>query len=523
MMTGFATDLITLSPLLWTLVSFQLVMGAFDVLYHHELTERLAWKANAAKELKLHAARNVFYAGLFAAFAWLQPGGLWAWLLLMVLVAEIGITLADFVEEDMTRKLPATERVLHTLLAINYGGILTLIGPEILAWAARPGGFETVSYGYGSWVLTFASFGCMLFAVRDMATSARASRMAAPKPVPLSDILPSDVINGRKSVLITGGTGFIGSALVQALAAAGHDVTVLVRSLDRASQLSPPVRVITSFDQLTVTSYFDAIVDLAGEPVAGGLWTRWRMFHVYASRLRMLRDIEKLVARQFFKPTVLIKASAIGRYGLRGDDILTEADTGGDKKLFTVRSCKAVEDATMKAGRTLGVRAVSLRIGLVLGRDGGLLARLLPVFDLGLGGRLGHGQQWMSWISLDDMVRMIAFVIANPDVSGVINATAPNPVRNQEFVTALATTLNRPVRLATPGFALELAFGDFARELVLGSQRVMPVKAEASGFRFLHRSLPEALSAQIGLVPVSPQAASKAREINRPPELCLDP
>ncbi len=497
-MTSFNAPSITDNPLLWVLVSFQLVMGCFDVLYHHELTERLAWKANAGKELKLHAARNLFYAGLFGVFAWLQPGGLWAWLLLAVLVAEIGITLADFVEEDMTRKLPATERVLHTLLAINYGGVLVLIGPEILRWAERPTGFEGVSYGYGSWVLTFAAVGCFLFAIRDFYTSRRASHFAEPKPTPIADLLASDVISGRRSVLVTGGTGFIGSQLVRSLAASGHSVTVLVRSLDRAAQLTAPVRVITSFDQIHITDYFDAIVDLAGEPVAGGLWTRWRKFHVIASRVRMLRDIRKLVQRLFFKPKVLIKASAIGRYGLRGDDMLTEADTGGDRKLFTVRSCAAVEEATAAAGRELGIRAVSLRTGLVLGRDGGLLGRLLPVFDLGLGGKLGSGQQWMSWISLDDMVRLIAFTIANEDVCGVVNATAPAPVRNAEFVAELSAALNRPAVLATPALPLEFALGDFARELMLGGQRVLPAKVTASGFRFLHPSIREALEAAIG-------------------------
>jgi uncharacterized protein len=498
-MTEVAALSIADNTLLWVMVSLQLVMGSFDVLYHHELTERLAWKPNAGKELKLHAARNVFYAVLFATFACLQPGGLWAWLLIAVLMAEIGITLADFVEEDMTRKLPATERVLHTLLAINYGGVLVLIGPELVRWAARPTGFETVSYGLGSAILLVSALGVTLFGLRDFYTSARASRLTGPRPTPLSDLLASDVISGRKSVLVTGGTGFIGSQLVRSLAASGHSVTVLVRSLDRAAHLSAPVRVITSFDQLHITDYFDAIVDLAGEPVAGGLWTRWRRFHVIASRLRMLRDIRRLVQRLYFTPKVLIKASAIGRYGLRGDDMLTEADTGGDRTLFSVRSCAAVEEATLKTGKLLGLRTVSLRIGLVLGRDGGLLGRLLPVFDLGLGGKLGSGQQWMSWISLDDMVRLIAFAIANEDVHGLVNATAPKPVRNATFVKALAASLNRPAILTTPAWPLERALGAFARELLLGGQRVVPQKAVASGFRFMHPALPEALEAAIGV------------------------
>ena len=481
-----------MSPLLWTLVAFQLVMGLFDVIYHHELTERLAWRPSAGKELKLHAARNAFYAVLFAIFACVQPQGLFAWALLIVLVAEIGITLADFVEEDISRKLPPTERVLHTLLAINYGGILALIAPVILSWTALPNGFATANYGWGSWILLGSAFGVAVFAVRDLFTSARANRFVAPPAVNVNEFL-----SRPHNVLITGGTGFIGTELVRALAKGGHSVTVLTRSVSRAGHLTAPVRIVTSLEQIASTETFDAIIDLAGEPVAGGLWTHWRRFNVIASRRRTLRSIDALARRLNSKPRVLIKASAIGIYGLRNDARLGETAVLGDRQLFSVRSCLNCEEAAAKAGSSLGVRTVSLRIGLVLGRDGGLLGRLLPVFDLGLGGRLGSGQQWMSWISIDDMVRVIAFAVATPQLEGPLNATAPEPVRNAAFVMALGKALNRPVVFPVPGRPLELALQDFAREIILGGQRVVPEKLTRAGFSFLHPSLELALKSQI--------------------------
>jgi uncharacterized protein len=482
------------SPLLWTLVAFQLFMGAFDVIFHHELTERLAWRPGAAKELKLHAARNAFYAVLFAVFAWTEPRGVLAWVLIAVLLAEIVITLADFVEEDMSRKLPPTERVLHTLLAINYGALLALAGPEIMRWASLPTGVGFADYGWGSWVLSFAAFGVAIFAVRDIYTSRRASRMAAPVVPSLSGLLPAG-----QNVLVTGGTGFIGSALVDALVSSGHRVTVLTRDPTRAAHLATPVRLTTSLDQIAEDETFDAIVDLAGEPVAGGLWTFKRRFNVVASRLRSLRNIEDLVTRLDAKPRVIIKASAVGRYGIRGDDILSEADTGTNMREFAVRSCAITEQALIAAGRRLGVRVVNLRIGLVLGRDGGLLARLVPAFDLALGGPIGSGQQWMSWISLADMVRLIAFAAGNDELEGAVNATAPAPVRNADFTTALGRALHRPAIFPVPTAPLEWVLGDFARELLTGGQRVVPAKAVAAGFTFAHPQVSDGLAAALGL------------------------
>jgi uncharacterized protein len=502
---------VMMSPLLWTLVSFQLVMGAFDVVYHHELTERLAWRPGAAKELTLHAARNLFYAVLFAVFAWCEPRGAWAWVLIAVLLAEIVITLADFVEEDMSRKLPATERVLHTLLAINYGALLALAGPEILRWASMPAEIAVVSYGWGSWVLTVAAAGVLAFAIRDLYTSHRAARFVAPTSADLRDLLPAG-----QSVLVTGGTGFIGSAFVDALVRGGHEVTVLTRDPSRATKLTTPLRFVTSLDQVPDNAQFDAIVDLAGEPVADGLWTRRRRFNVIASRVRGVRAIGQLMQRLEVKPRVIIKASAIGRYGVRDDDMLTEVDAGTDMSQFAVRSCAITEAAALRTGQRLGVRVVNVRIGLVLGRDGGMLGRLLPVYDLALGGPIGNGRQWMSWISLQDVVRLMAFAIGNDALDGAVNATAPKPVRNREFAAALGRALNRPAILPVPAFLLEWVLGDVARELLTGGQRVLPAKATAAGFRFVDPSLDGTLTVAIGKA-VADQTKTEGPPVATPP------
>lgn len=466
------------STLLWVLVAAQIALGGFDVIFHHELTERLSWKKSAAAELKLHAARNFFYAGLFLVLAWYRPAGWLAVALIGVLFTEIVITLIDFVEEDRSRKLPASERVLHTVLAINYGAILALMVPEIFRWTEAATGFVAQSYGIGSAVLTVSGLGVALFGLRDVASSRRASGFTDVPPPDVACFLPE-----RKSVLITGATGVVGTRLVETLVTAGHDVTVVTRQTARAAHLKAPLRIVTDLRQIPATAQIDVIVDLAGEPLAGGLWTRARVFDIIASRVRMARGVTALVARLDSKPQVVIAASAVGFYGIRDDQVLTECDTSGSKRELTVRVCMARERELAKAER-YGVRTVALRIGLVFDRDGGMLAKMLPAFDLCLGGRIGTGQQWMSWIGLDDLVRLTAFAAGHPGLRDAVNATAPNPVRNADFAAILARALNRIAVVPVPALPLRIALGGFARELLLGGQRVLPSKALAAGFVF---------------------------------------
>jgi uncharacterized protein (TIGR01777 family) len=411
-------------------------------------------------------------------------------LVIAALAVEVFVTLAGFIEEDVSRKLPASERVNHTLLALNYGAILALAAPVLLAWAAEPAAIRLVSHGYWSALMVFAAAGAVIFGLRDLAASWRPSAAAAP---------PEDLVTAlapRRTVLVTGATGFIGARLVQALTTAGHHVIVLARDPARAATLNPPFRLITGLSQLPDDTPIDAIVNLAGEPVANGLWTVGKRHRILASRLRMTGNVVRLIKRLQRKPAVLISGSAIGWYGARGDEILTEAaETGRASFGFSV--CADWERAAVQAER-FGVRVVRLRIGLVLGTEGGMLAQMLVPFEYGLGGAIGSGRQWMPWIALDDTVRLIAAAIADPAFSGPVNATAPEPVRNETFTQELARALHRPAWLRLPAAPLRWLGGDMAEELLLTGRRVVPDKALRNGFVFRYPSLRAALAAILG-------------------------
>jgi uncharacterized protein (TIGR01777 family) len=484
-----------ISTLLWTLIAVQIALGAFDTLFHHELTERLAWRPSQKRELRLHGVRNLIYAVLFLALAWSEVHGVLALLVAILLAVEIVITLWDFVEEDMTRKLPASERITHTLLALNYGAILMLLAPLLTRWAARNTAIAATDHGLWSLFATTAALGVALFGVRDLAAAARSVRLA---PKPAGGLVTA--LAPHQTVLVTGATGFVGSRLVEALAAAGHDAIVLTRDPRKAIALRPPIRIITDLDQIAANARIDAIVHLAGEAVSGGLWTRARRRAIIDSRIAIMRGLLRLIARLETRPRVVIGASAIGWYGLHGDQEL--AEDGAANSCFSHDSCAAVEAELANAARH-GVRWVALRIGLVLGSEGGLLARLLLPFEFGLGGPIGSGQQWMSWIARDDLVRLIAHVIATPTLFGPVNATAPRPVRNAEFGAALGRALHRPAALPLPALPLRIVGGDFAKELLLGGQRVVPQKALASGFSFHYPALGAALAAMLGTRPAT--------------------
>jgi uncharacterized protein (TIGR01777 family) len=225
----------------------------------------------------------------------------------------------------------------------------------------------------------------------------------------------------------------------------------------------------------------------------------------------MTRNVVRLIARLERKPAVLVNGSAVGWYGLWQDEMLTEFD--GGKACFTHRVCAAWERAA-KAAERHGVRTVRLRIGLVLGTEGGMLAQLLTPFEFGLGGRIGRGRQWMSWIERDDLVRLIAHVIATPSLSGPVNATAPVPVDNRTFTRELARALHRPALVPIPAPLLRGLAGNLADELLIGGQRVLPDKAVLSGFKFRHPTLRQAFAAILGSRPESARShrASRARK-----------
>ena len=292
------------------------------------------------------------------------------------------------------------------------------------------------------------------------------------------------------NVLLSGASGLVGRAVRAALESAGHSV----RPLARGGAQGEPNAV--AWDPLTgrvpeeQVNGADWLIHLAGENIASGRWTAAKKARIYDSRAvatRLLCDRLAAVPRP---PRVIIAASAIGYYGDRGDERLDELSPPGLG--FLPEVCQAWEDAVRPAAAA-GVRTVNLRIGVVLSAAGGALARMLPLFRAGLGGRLGDGRQFMSWIALDDLVRVIEFAAANETLSGPINAVAPTPVRNRAFAQTLAAVLHRPAFLPTPGFVLRTVLGEMADALLLASAQVFPERLLAAGFQFQHPQLADAL------------------------------
>lgn len=493
-------------PLLWSLIAIQILLGAADTLYHHEFKERLAWRPDQARELKLHGLRNLLYAGFFLVLAWVEPRGPWAIAIIILLLAEAFLTLWDFVEEDRSRRLPASERIMHSVMALNFGAILVLLLPLLIAWARMPATLTPVSHGLWSAFLSLAALAVVLFGLRDLSAAARAPRLRDSDPRELTEEGAP-----RRHILVTGATGFIGRRLVAALAAEGQRVTVVTRDPARAADLAMPVRIADDLAQITNEERFDAVVNLAGEPIASGLWTAAKRQRIMESRAAGTRRVVALIARLQHKPEVLVNASAIGWYGLRGDERLSEVDDS--RPCFTQEVCAAWERAALEA-RAHGVRVVRLRIGLVLGHQGGLLASLLPSFEFGLGARLGAGCQWMSWIERDDLVRLILLAIRDRSLAGAVNGTAPNPVRNRDFTRALGKALGRPAFWVAPAGLLRRLFGDLAEEVLLGGQRVLPAKAEAHGFVFRYPGLEGALRKALALP--QPSEAPRPQPLHDP-------
>jgi uncharacterized protein len=300
-------------------------------------------------------------------------------------------------------------------------------------------------------------------------------------------------------IVVTGGTGFIGRPLCQRLVELGHAVSALTRDPATArARLAPPVSVIgwqgsrgATGELMTALGNAEVVINLAGAPIAKGRWTEQTKDRLRRSREGMTSALVDALAKLRARPVLLISASAIGYYGPRQDEPLREDAPSGAG--FLASLCREWE-AAARAAERLGVRVVLPRIGVVLGKNGGALARMLPVFRLGLGGPLGNGTQWLSWIHLDDLIELLLFLL-DQAVGGPVNATAPHPVTNEEFSRVLGQTLERPVWLRTPAFVLKLLLGQMAEELLLTGQRVLPARAEAMGFRFRYPTLSEALHA----------------------------
>lgn len=294
-------------------------------------------------------------------------------------------------------------------------------------------------------------------------------------------------------VAIAGSTGLVGTRLVEALRRDGASVVRLVREETDASdgiRWDPAAGEIRGSE----LEGLDALVNLAGRSIAASRWTRPVKRSIWDSRIRGTALLARSVAALERPPRVWINASAIGFYGDRGDEWLDESSTAGEG--FLARLCTRWEAETEPA-REAGVRVVLPRFGLVLAGNGGALARMLPIFRGGLGGRLGSGRQYMSWIGLDDLVDAIRFAIENDTLEGPVNAVGPRPVTNAEFTRELAGQLHRPAWFPAPAFALRLVLGEMADELLLASQRVKPAKLVEAGFAFRDTWLASALSHEL--------------------------
>jgi len=296
-------------------------------------------------------------------------------------------------------------------------------------------------------------------------------------------------------ILVTGSSGLVGTALGSELARAGHTVCRLVRPQSAAGEGANEGFAVAwnpATGELGGAGVgADAVVNLAGASIAGGRWTTQRKELLRTSRVDSTRALVNVLARMNARPSVLVSASAIGIYGDRGDETLTEESKPGTD--FLAGLAQEWEAEALKA-EALGIRVVLARFGIILAREGGALPKMMLPFKFGAGGKLGSGQQWMSWVALEDVVGILRLAIENNSARGPINIVAPQPLQNAEFTKVLGKAMHRPALFLAPAFALRLALGEMADALLLASQRVLPRAIEKLGYRFLHADLTPALA-----------------------------
>ncbi|MGO1461659.1 MAG: TIGR01777 family oxidoreductase [Marinobacter sp.] len=298
-----------------------------------------------------------------------------------------------------------------------------------------------------------------------------------------------------KRVLITGGTGFIGSKLCPEMQAQGYKLTVLSRqSSSTVRALCGLVEVINDLESLRADTGYDAVINLAGEGIAEKRWTNERKQALRNSRITLTNKLTEIIKSWDHTPGVLVSGSAVGFYGNQQDSLVTEDTIPHDE--FSHQLCKDWEDAALDL-RSLNVRVCLSRTGVVAGSGGGFLQRMVPPFKLGLGGRMGSGNQYMPWVHRDDVVAALIWMLETPQASGAYNVVSPNPVTNREFTRCLAKVLNRPAIFPVPAPVLKVALGEMSRLLLTG-QRAVPAKLLESGFEFRYPALEEALKSATG-------------------------
>lgn len=288
------------------------------------------------------------------------------------------------------------------------------------------------------------------------------------------------------NILITGGTGFIGNHLVEYLLSEKHNIIILTRD---KTKVTKGIKAISDVNEIKPNETIDVIINLAGAPISKR-WSDDYKKEIIDSRLNTTKNIITLIKKLKQKPEVLISSSAIGYYGSKSDSIFDENSRPHNE--FTHQLCKKWENEALKAEK-LGVRVCITRLGVVLGKNDGVLKQMLPYFKIGLGGRIGSGKQYFSWVHIDDVISAFSFLIKDKKQNGIYNLTAPNPITNKEFTQGLGKALKRPAIFPMPAYVVKLLFGEMGETLLLQGQRVFPKKFKDAGFKFKHPKIDEAL------------------------------
>lgn len=482
---------------IFTLLSFQALLGAFDNLWHHELAARLPQRVPARRELALHAVREALYGIVFIGLGWFEWHGGLAWVLAALLGIEGVVTLADFLEEDRTRRLPPFERALHTVLSVSHGLLLGLLAPVLMHWSQQATALHVQPHGWVSVLFTLYGVGVLAWSLRNGLAVLRLRRLARQAGTQARPVPPGHRI--EPAVLVTGATGFVGSALVADLRRDRRRVIVLSRDgRQAAAMFGPEVWVVDSLDAIPPETRIEAIVNLAGARVLGMPWTASRRRELIASRVGVTTAVVGLMRRLQQVPRVLVSASAVGFYGASPQASFEPRDEASPPRPGEFQSdlCAAIEHEARRA-EALGVRVVRLRLGMVLGRGDGAYPMLALAARLGLGAVLGSGRQPAPWIHLDDAVGMIRFAMGDERLEGAVNAVAPDMPTQARFARALAASFGRRVWLRVPEAPMRVLMGEMAT-LLLDGQNVVPRVAVAAGYGFRYAGLEGALAELAG-------------------------